>query len=1016
MARFPKPEEAPRPASLRPTRNIVREDDSGLMAGLSDLSQGVSSLAGSALEIQRKEKARQNTADISAAEAAWMKGALDVNSRFESDNQFETFEERAFPELDQLQESAAELIRDPEMKKAWIAEVELKKIAAQAAIKDRATKLSHEKDRSLLEGSLLTNAELFADPNVTEADRNAIGEAMAGSITRGLDTSIITFGEADAMKRRYIDGAEESLALNRATLDIMVDPASVMTGSGIPAAMGGSDIGVAMSASGGGIIEIDPVIAGEVAKSLSDDALPSDPEMRKAYLADPEINARYSGEAVDLMTRKYGGDQSAAVIALAPGGGEDLARIWVGSKHNEDVLPPKVRAYYRDVMGRVSAPANLIHFPITAAPGVNLEEVNGDVLDRVEKLQSVFGAGVLISSGKRTPEHNDAVGGAKGSQHLDGNAVDIDTSKMSQEDVIRLIETASAMGFGGIGVYEGSIHVDLGARRSWGPNYHSDSVPGWAADVIGKHVAGTITEVPMPNAKVNPRYAKLSFEQRVKVYSQAKQAMDEQALDTRSSIQVAIDNAPSAILTTGAYDGVMPTVDDFVEGYGGREGIEKFKEFKGQIEVARDSYSMRTMSLDEIASMLEEKAPRASGDMAAYEVKRYQSLVEAAATTKKAREADPAGYTLSVMPNVQEQFDAAEADQNNPELFAKALSSMALAQEMLGIEKPALLPKAMAQKAAADFNDDKLPQQARIGAITSAIFATQDEAHQRAILDQLQTEGVPDYLDPALDALARGDEAGARYLFRAAVVDPKDLPGKLDYTGPQIREEIQSTVYDQGQIGDIVYGITGGTAENYRNAMIDNVLFERAVTLRLADGSATDLRDAVQKTARDMWGDVSVVNVAGSPMRAGLKIALPQGEDRRAYELGFTTLMPKISEALFEQMTTVLAGAPTSDGSAALGAAIRDNDIAFVLENGHFTNMKPGIFVFVDPRDGDAVAGPDGEPLTFTAEEVKAAGQSASSETQDLQRYLTITGGNSGGNNYYDTIGGKRTLTRDPFN
>jgi hypothetical protein len=159
-----------------------------------------------------------------------------------------------------------------------------------------------------------------------------------------------------------------------------------------------------------------------------------------------------------------------------------------------------------------------------------------------------------------------------------------------------------------------------------------------------------------------------------------------------------------------------------------------------------------------------------------------------------------------------------------------------------------------------------------------------------------------------------------------------------------------------------------------------------------------------------------VVNVAGSPMRAGLKITLPQGEDRRAYELGFTTLMPKISEALFEQMTAVLAGAPTSDGSAALGAAIRDNDIAFVLENGHFTNMKPGIFVFVDPRDGDAVAGPDGEPLTFTAEEVKAAGQSASSETQDLQRYLTITGGNSGSGNYYDTIGGKRTLTRDPFN
>jgi hypothetical protein len=322
----------------------------------------------------------------------------------------------------------------------------------------------------------------------------------------------------------------------------------------------------------------------------------------------------------------------------------------------------------------------------------------------------------------------------------------------------------------------------------------------------------------------------------------------------------------------------------------------------------------------------------------------------------------------------------------------------------------------VAAKSATDFNDKELPQQARIGAITSLIFATQDEGQQRDILKQLQSEGVPEYLDPALDALARNDEAAARRLFMAATFDPKDLPGKLEYTSQQIREEMQATVFDEGQIGNVVYGLKGGAAENYQKAATDNVLFERAVQLRLADGSALDLKDAVRKTTRDMFGDVEVVSTAGSSIRAGMQVTLPVGEDKTQYDLGFTSLLPEISTALFNSMTAVLAGVPTDDGSAQLGAAVRDNEIAFVLENGHFANTKPGEFVYVDPRDGDAVPGPDGQPLTFTAEEVKAAGQQASKGQQDLARYLTITGGNGGGSqNYYDIVGGKKALQRDPF-
>lgn len=118
-----------------------------------------------------------------------------------------------------------------------------------------------------------------------------------------------------------------------------------------------------------------------------------------------------------------------------------------------------------------------------------LAGVRPELVDKFSQLQGELGTTFNINSGFRDAGHNAKVGGAKGSQHIHGNAIDLDVSRMSKEERINVIEKASALGFTGIGVYNNAIHLDLGGRRSWGPSYHGDSVPGWAKGAIATHLS-----------------------------------------------------------------------------------------------------------------------------------------------------------------------------------------------------------------------------------------------------------------------------------------------------------------------------------------------------------------------------------------------------------------------------------------------------------------------------------------------------------------------------------------------
>jgi len=179
------------------------------------------------------------------------------------------------------------------------------------------------------------------------------------------------------------------------------------------------------------------------------------------------------------------------------------ARLY--SDINPEPKAAKPRERYRVVDGRV------IDMEAEGGPSVAIDRsarrarrrtedprqtgnVNQEVMDLLGQLRSTSGQDLPVTSGFRSSAKNAQVGGAKGSQHLTGNAVDVDVANLSREQRRELIRMASELGFGGIGVYDNAMHFDVGPRRAWGPSYSRDSVPEWAVPMIQMHIANQIAQ------------------------------------------------------------------------------------------------------------------------------------------------------------------------------------------------------------------------------------------------------------------------------------------------------------------------------------------------------------------------------------------------------------------------------------------------------------------------------------------------------------------------------------------
>lgn len=89
--------------------------------------------------------------------------------------------------------------------------------------------------------------------------------------------------------------------------------------------------------------------------------------------------------------------------------------------------------------------------------------------ETLEVIRAELGEPIRIMSGYRTPEHNQAVGGARDSRHVHGDAIDGTCRNKSPAEVhaavLRLYEAGKLPRLGGLGLYRGWVHIDTRPRK-----------------------------------------------------------------------------------------------------------------------------------------------------------------------------------------------------------------------------------------------------------------------------------------------------------------------------------------------------------------------------------------------------------------------------------------------------------------------------------------------------------------------------------------------------------------------
>lgn len=516
--------------------------------------------------------------------------------------------------------------------------------------------------------------------------------------------------------------------------------------------------------------------------------------------------------------------------------------------------------------------------------------------------------------------------------------------------------------FGGYGVAEKLGKADPSAPTS---SIFSPNAIRANAFILAGKTAGEVRDwadrkmaaaIHAAGAGENPDWYKaISPEQRAAVDNVADTARNQRNAELRAQIDVAATNAPPAMLNTGAYTGTLPTADQFMQAYGPQEGATRYDSFVASLQTGKQAYDMRTMPAADIQTVLNEAKPTSSGDDAALQQERYSTLSRAAETTLKAREDDPALYVRKAFPSIDNAWNNVTKESD----YQSAIAASVAAQQQLGITDVKPLPKEIAATAVKSFKDEAAPEQQRIAAATNVLMATPDKGQRQALFEQLVDAGLPDLTEGAFEALARGDQGAADRLFRAAMTDPSKLPGKSPETPANIDQAIQDKLMAEGEIGDVYYGLSNGSAENLVRAERGSKLLTNAVNLRLRNGETLDA--AVAGVSKDLYGDLQVV-VKGDG-RVNAQILLPSKDDPQPVLDGLDALQPQVRGAI-EAALAVPADAKTSDGTKAILDATTQNYADRVMAEGYFRNGDGG-YVFIDPFIGTAIADAAGKPIIF---------------------------------------------------
>jgi uncharacterized protein YcbK (DUF882 family) len=367
-----------------------------------------------------------------------------------------------------------------------------------------------------------------------------------------------------------------------------------------------------------GLMQVMPGTAKDISRWLGDGLISKDmsDERIASIISNPVTNKKYGDFYLKKMIKDYSGKGGLEAALIAYNGGPGRAEEWIASGFDDSVLPKETRDYYKRVIQQLPStygsesgpkgdPAN-VEFVFAERKGLaklagqNEENLSTDLTDRVRTAFAGIGINkVKINSGFRSEADNARVGGAKGSQHKHGNAMDIDVSGYSVAERVNIIKALSAAGITGLGIGSNIIHADVGGRRAWGyaGSAGGGAVPKWAQEAIAEHLEARAV-APNKPVGVAGRYSGLPYADRQKYIAAADQQLTRQITEQNKAtavqkveLKTAMENEAATLMATGQSTGLVDDTavstilgeDDYIKWvdkretalrtYGAKEGI-----------------------------------------------------------------------------------------------------------------------------------------------------------------------------------------------------------------------------------------------------------------------------------------------------------------------------------------------------------------------------------------------------------------------------------------------------------
>ena len=100
--------------------------------------------------------------------------------------------------------------------------------------------------------------------------------------------------------------------------------------------------------------------------------------------------------------------------------------------------------------------------------GCGASKVDSELMAVLELLRVYYNAPVTVTSGYRCPDHNQTVGGAKASKHMEGIAADVKVKGITPDEVYHFLDSLFPESYG-LGLYKGWVHIDVRKSKArWG--------------------------------------------------------------------------------------------------------------------------------------------------------------------------------------------------------------------------------------------------------------------------------------------------------------------------------------------------------------------------------------------------------------------------------------------------------------------------------------------------------------------------------------------------------------------